>query len=69
MTGNEKVGWHHRLNGHKFEQTQGDGKGQESLVCCSSWSHKVLDMTSTEQNNKDIKISASSLETFLCPCL
>ena len=26
-----------RLNGHEFEQTQGDGEGQGSLACCSSW--------------------------------
>ena len=25
----EVVGWHHWLNGHEFEQTLGDGKGQE----------------------------------------
>ena len=24
------VGWHHRLDGHDFEQAQGDGKGQEA---------------------------------------
>ena len=41
----EMVGWHHWLNGHEFEQTQGDGEGQGSLVCCSSWGHKELDMT------------------------
>ena len=23
----EMVGWHHRLNGHEFEQTLGDGEG------------------------------------------
>jgi len=28
------AGWHHRLNGHEFEQTPGDGEGQESLACC-----------------------------------
>ena len=39
------VGWHHRLNGHEFEQTRGDGKGQESLGCCSLWGCKELDMT------------------------
>ena len=32
MTENEMVGWHHRLNGHEFEQTQGDSEGQESLL-------------------------------------
>ena len=29
------VGWHHRLNGREFEQTQGDDEGQGSLACCS----------------------------------
>ena len=43
-TENEMVGWHHQLNGHEFEQTLGND-GQESLVCCSSWGHKELDMT------------------------
>ena len=31
------VGWHHRLNGHEFELTPGDGEGQGSLACCSPW--------------------------------
>ena len=39
------VPWLHRLNGHKFEQTLGDGEGWGSLACCSPWSHKKLDMT------------------------
>ena len=38
-------GWHHRLNGHEFESTLGVGDGQGSLVCCSPWGHKELDMT------------------------
>ena len=25
------VRWHHRVNGHEFEQTLGDGEGQGSL--------------------------------------
>ena len=33
-TEDQMVGWHHWLNRHKFEQTPGDGDGQESLVCC-----------------------------------
>ena len=28
MTGNEMVGWHHRLNGDEFGQTLGVGDGQ-----------------------------------------
>jgi len=38
----EKVGWHHWLNGHEFEQALGDGEGQGSLVkgCCwITWIH------------------------------
>ena len=41
----EMVGWHHRLNGHEFEQALGVGGGQGSLVCCSPWSHKESDAT------------------------
>ena len=29
------VGWHHRLNGHEFEQALGDGEGLRRLVCCN----------------------------------
>ena len=41
MTKDEMVGWHHRLNGHEFEQTLGVGEGQGSLACCSPWGHRV----------------------------
>ena len=27
--------WHHRLNGHEFEEALGVGDEQESLACCS----------------------------------
>ena len=30
MTKDEMIGWHHQLNGHEFEQTLGDDKGQEA---------------------------------------
>ena len=45
MTEDEMVGWHHQLDGHKFEQTPGVGDGQESLACCSPWGHTESDMT------------------------
>ena len=49
----EMVGWyHHRLNGHEFEQTLGDVEGQGGLICCSSWGHKELNLATglaTEQ--------------------
>ena len=41
----EMVGWHHRLNGHEFEETPGVGERQGGLVCCSPWGHKKSDMT------------------------
>ena len=46
------VGWHHRLDGHEFEQTPGDGDGQGSLACCSPWGHKELDTTEQLNSNK-----------------
>ena len=45
MTEDEIVKWHHRLNGHEFEQALGDGDGQGSLACCSPWGPKESDMT------------------------
>ena len=45
MTEDEMVGWHHRLNGHRFGWTPGVGDGQGGLACCGSWGHKELDMT------------------------
>ena len=44
-TEDEMVRWHHQLNGHEFEQILGDGEGQRSLACCSSWGRKESDMT------------------------
>ena len=41
-TEDEVVGWHHRLNGHEFEQIPGDSEGQRSR---HPWGHKELDMT------------------------
>ena len=38
----QEMRWHHWLNGHEFEQTQGDGEGQGRLACCSSWGCKEL---------------------------
>ena len=45
MTKDERVGWHHQLDGHEFEQAARVGDGQGSLVCCSPWGHKELDTT------------------------
>ena len=41
----EMVGWHHRLDGHEFEQALGAGDGQGGLACCSPWGRKESDTT------------------------
>ena len=33
----EMVRWHHQLNGHEFEHTLGDSRGQRSLPCYCPW--------------------------------
>ena len=43
MTEDKMAGWHHRLNGHEFEQVLGDGEAQGSLACCSPRGHKESD--------------------------
>ena len=45
MTEDEMVGWHHRFDGHGFEQAPGVGDGQGSLAWCCPWGHKQLDTT------------------------
>ena len=45
MTEDEMVGWHHLLDRLKSEQASGVGDGQRSLVSCTPWGRKELDMT------------------------
>ena len=45
MTEEEMVGWHHRFDGHEFEQALGVDDGQGGLACCGSWGLKELDTT------------------------
>ena len=60
MTEDEMVGWHHRLDGHEFEQALGVGDGQGSLpgvlqsmglqrtdyyICCCGCSVAKLGLT------------------------
>ena len=40
-TEDEMVGWHHRLDGHEFEQAPGVGDGQGGLACCSPPGRRV----------------------------
>ena len=45
MTEDDLVGWYHRLNGHEFEQTPGDGEGQGGLARCCPQGRKEWDTT------------------------
>ena len=45
MAEDEMAEWHHGLGGHELEQALGVGGRQRSLVCCTLWSYKELDMT------------------------
>ena len=48
----EVVGWHHRLDGHEFEQAPGAGDGLGSLVCFGPWGLKESDRAEQPKNNK-----------------
>ena len=63
VTENEMVGWHHRVNGHEFEQILGDSEGQRRLVCCSPWIGKKLD--TTEQLNTSNALQFFSVLSML----
>ena len=54
----EMAGWHHRLNGHEFEQALGVGDGQGGLVCCSPWGCKESD-TTEGLNRTELKLYVS----------
>ena len=58
-TEDEMVGWHHGLNGHEFEQTMGDGEGQQSQACCSPWGCRVRHNLMTNNNNTSIENTES----------
>ena len=54
MTEDEMVGWHPQLAGHEFEQAPGAGDRQGSLVCCSPWGGKELDVTKCPVVRKEL---------------
>ena len=59
MTEDEMVGWHHRLDGHEFEQAPGVGDGQGSLACCSPWRRQESD-TTERLNSSNTRFQAVS---------
>ena len=63
-TEDEMVGWHHRLDGHEFEQAPWVGDGRGGLVCCNPWvSQRVRHDLTTE-----MKYSISSHRSAIYPC-
>ena len=66
VTEDEMVGWHHRHNGHEFEQALGDSEGQGSLTCYNSWGYKELDMTYGLNNNKNNQKTYKKMAKSTC---
>ena len=58
MTEDEMVGWHHRLDGHEFEQALGVSAGQGGLACCSPRGRK-------ERHDWATKLNSNSLHAYL----
>ena len=54
VTEDEMVGWHHRLNGHEFEQPPGDSEGRGSLTCYNPWGCRELYTTEWLNNNAQV---------------
>ena len=63
-TEDQTVAWHHRLNGHEFEQAPGDGERQGSLACCSPWGHQESDRTEQLNNSSEKQKTAQSRQPF-----
>ena len=59
------VEWHHRLDGHEFEQALGVGDGQGSLECCSLWGRKESD-TTERLNDENIRGETGKLRCLPC---
>ena len=64
------VRWHHRLNGHEFEQTLGDGEGQGSLVCWSMGMQRVrYDLTTEQQQIRCLTYNFTGCDLLLLSLL
>ena len=55
----QRMRWHHRLNGLEFEQALWVGDGQRGLTRCSPWGHKKSDTTERLDwtDGREIRIS------------
>ena len=67
FTEDERVGWHHPLDGHEFEQAPGVGDGQGSLICCNPWGCKETRLNDwTELTDALYQLMLSSILFILC---
>ena len=70
MTEDEKVGWHHGVNGHEYEQSLGDSEGRGNLACCSPWGRKESDTTERLNNiNMVSRNEPSTISVCVSVCL
>ena len=63
------IGWHHRLNGHEFDQTPGDSEGQGNLAYCSPLGHKESDTTERIHFHFSLSCIEGNGNPLQCSCL
>ena len=66
-TEDETIGWLYWLSGYEFEQTQGDDKGQGSLVCYSLQGLKESDTIEGLNNNDAFTMGFPSVTSVKNP--
>ena len=64
-TEDEMVGWHHRVNGHEFEQAPEVDDGEGRLACRSPWGCRESDTTEWVNNYSVTEWSMLVLKHFL----
>jgi len=68
-TEDEMAGWHHWLDGRKFEWTPGVGDWQEGLACCDSWGRKESDMTEQPNWTEQLIVKLLKMDSTTPPCI
>ena len=67
MTEDEMVGWHHRLNGHEFEQALGVGDAGETWRAAVPGVARVRHDCETELNSAEALLSGLGRKHFGLP--
>ena len=63
--GQQRMRWHHWVDGHEFEWTQEVGDGQGGLVCCTSLGLKEMD-TTERLNWTQLRHKVGILKSMFC---